>query len=95
MDFGTHVTIMSYGTRVTIIGYGTQITDKYELCYSCDFFRLWYSGDCDAHLLDKYAICYLGDHCRLKIGSHVANMGDAPFVFKIHCLTDISSTVGI
>lgn len=53
MDFGTHVTIMSYGTRVTIIGYGTQITDKYELCYSCDYFRLWYSGDCDAHLLDK------------------------------------------
>lgn len=22
-------------------------------------------------------------------------MGDAPFVFKIHCLTDISPTVGI
>lgn len=31
----------------------------------------------DAHLLDKYALCFLGDHCRLKIGSHVANMGDA------------------
>lgn len=49
----------------------------------------------DAHLLDKYALCFLGDHCRLKIGSHVANMGDATFVFKIHCLTDISPTVGI